>query len=266
MSSMEDTAERTESTGQMTGAILEAVELVREHGQGAGKVRALKGVTLAIERGELTLLMGPSGSGKTTLLSILGCILSQTSGRLSVAGQPTDGMSPEQLAELRRRNIGFVFQSYNLFPTLTATENVRLALDVRGFASDRSAGLAREALAAVGLGHRLNVYPRTMSGGEQQRVAIARALAGSPAVILADEPTAALDAENGLAVMGLIQQLARDQSRGVLAVTHDSRTLPYADRILTIEDGLIVADRRQKPSAGPAAGTPSSDHSKGRSS
>ncbi len=225
--------------------ILEAVDIVREHGQGAGRVRALKGVSVSLMPGELTLLMGPSGSGKTTLLSILGCILAPTSGRLRIAGHDTDGLDAEELADLRRKNIGFVFQSYNLFPTLTAVENVRLALDVQGHAGDAAKVLATDALTAVGLSHRLHAYPRTMSGGEQQRVAIARALAGSPALILADEPTAALDAENGLAVMALIQQLARDKSRAVLAVTHDHRTLSYADRIITIEDGLIIDDRRQ---------------------
>ena len=240
--------------------ILKATDIVREHGQGAGKVRALKGVSLSIKPGELTLLMGPSGSGKTTLLSILGCILSPTSGSLLVNGRETVGLDPEQLAGLRRRNIGFVFQSYNLFPTLSALENVRLALDVRGFKSSEAPELATAALKAVGLSHRLKAYPRSMSGGEQQRVAIARALAGSPTLILADEPTAALDAENGLAVMALIQQLARDKSRAVLAVTHDHRTLPYADRVVTIEDGLIVGDRRQEPSAKPSKSDRSHAH------
>jgi putative ABC transport system ATP-binding protein len=208
-------------------------------------VRALKGVSLSLKPGELTLLMGPSGSGKTTLLSILGCILTQTSGHLTVNGQSTDGMSPEALARVRRANIGFAFQSYNLFPTLTALENVRLALDVRGHSGKTGMQMATDALDAVGLTPRLDAYPKTMSGGEQQRVAIARALAGSPPLILADEPTAALDAENGLAVMALIHKLARDRSRSVLVVTHDHRTLQFADRILTIEDGLMVEDKRQ---------------------
>ena len=232
-------------------SVLVAHDIVREHGQGAGRVQALKGVNLSIEPGELTLLMGPSGSGKTTLLSILGCILAPTSGRLAVNGIETQGLTPEQLAGIRRKNIGYAFQSYNLFPTLTAMENVRLALDVRGFPGAEALAMALKALEAVGLGHRLKAYPRTMSGGEQQRVAIARALAGSPSLILADEPTAALDSENGQAVMALIQQLARDESRAVLAVTHDHRTLPFADRIVTIEDGLIVGDRRQSPTAKP---------------
>ena len=232
-------------------SILTATDIVREHGEGAGRVRALKGVSLSLEPGELTLLMGPSGSGKTTLLSILGCILAPTSGKLVVNGIDTEGLTPEKLADIRRKNIGYAFQSYNLFPTLTAIENVLLALDVRGFPAGEASTMATAALKAVGLSHRLKAYPRTMSGGEQQRVAMARALAGSPAMILADEPTAALDAENGLAVMALIQQLARDKSRAVLAVTHDHRTLPYADRIITIEDGLIVGDRRQQSSNEP---------------
>ena len=241
-------------------SILTATDIVREHGEGAGRVKALKGVSLSLEPGELTLLMGPSGSGKTTLLSILGCILAPTSGKLIVNGIDTQGLTPEQLADIRRKNIGYAFQSYNLFPTLTAIENVLLALDVRGFPANEAAEMALAALKAVGLGHRLKAYPRTMSGGEQQRVCIARALAGSPAMILADEPTAALDAENGLAVMALIQQLARDKSRGVLAVTHDHRTLPYADRIITIEDGLIVSDRRQQSTADPKKGTQPRQH------
>lgn len=227
--------------------ILEARDIVKVLGQGAGEVRVLKGVSLTLEPGELTLLMGPSGSGKTTLLSILGCILSPTSGSLTIGGTETAGLSAEALAELRRRNVGFVFQSYNLFPTLTALENVRLALDVQGISGAPSIPIATEALKAVGLSHRMNAYPRNMSGGEQQRVAIARAIAGKPSLILADEPTAALDAENGKAVMALLSELAREKSRAILAVTHDHRTLPYAHRIIKIEDGKIVGETRQQP-------------------
>ncbi len=228
-----------------TEVVLEARDIVKELGHGAGKVRALKGVSLTLNPGELTLLMGPSGSGKTTLLSIMGCILSPTSGSLSIAGQKTDGLSPEALAALRRRHVGFVFQSYNLFPTLSAEENVRLALDVRGGRGSQAVVDAQRALYQVGLRHRLKSYPGNLSGGEQQRVAVARALAGSPSVILADEPTAALDSENGLAVMSLLAQIAKDKSRAVLAVTHDPRTVPFADRILRIEDGLIVGEERR---------------------
>lgn len=232
----------------MTQPILEAKLIVKELGEGAGRIQALKGVDISLYPGELTLLMGPSGSGKTTLLSIMGCILSPTSGSLSILGKSTEGLDPEALAAIRRRHIGFVFQSYNLFPTLTALENVRLALDVRGIGGAKAAEEAERALAAVGLSHRLRNYPRNMSGGEQQRVAVARALSGSPELLLADEPTAALDSENGQAVMALLSELAREKTRSILAVTHDGRTLRYADRIVHIEDGRIVGEERQTPS------------------
>ncbi|MGD9783524.1 MAG: ABC transporter ATP-binding protein [Hyphomicrobiaceae bacterium] len=225
--------------------VLEATDVVKELGSGAGKVLALKGVTVALHPGELTLLMGPSGSGKTTLLSILGCILTPTSGTIRVAGNVTTGLPPEKLAALRRDHIGFIFQSYNLFPTLSALENVRIALDVRGEKGFKAAARAEEVLRDVGLGHRLKYPPGNMSGGEQQRVAVARAIATSPSVVLADEPTAALDTENGHAVMALLARIAKEQNRSVLVVTHDPRTLPYADRVVRIEDGRIVGEERR---------------------
>ncbi|MBI1649810.1 ABC transporter ATP-binding protein [Hyphomicrobium sulfonivorans] len=224
--------------------LLEASGITKVFGTGAGQVMPLKGVDLKLYSGELTLLMGPSGSGKTTLLSILGCILSPTDGELTVAGQSTLGADAERLADIRRNHVGFVFQSYNLFPTMTARENVMLALDVRSKAVPDPNADALRALEAVGLSHRAHAYPAKLSGGEKQRVAIARALAGSPAVILADEPTAALDAENGRTVMALLSEVAKDTSRAVLAVTHDHRTLPYADRIILIDDGRIESDER----------------------
>ena len=234
-----------ESKDASGSVVLEATDIVKELGEGAGMVRALKGVDLTLRTGELTLLMGPSGSGKTTLLSILGCIMSPTQGSVTLAGRSTAGLDPEQLAELRRQHIGYVFQSYNLFPTLTAEENVRIALDVRGDDPREAIKHARIALKQVGLGHRMKNHPKKLSGGEQQRVAVARALAGEPSLILADEPTAALDSENGQAVMALLSEIAQDKSRAVLAVTHDPRTLPYADRIVRIEDGLIVSEERR---------------------
>ncbi|MFY0613791.1 MAG: ABC transporter ATP-binding protein [Hyphomicrobiaceae bacterium] len=219
--------------------------IVKELGQGAAMVRALDGVSISLNPGELTLLMGPSGSGKTTLLSILGCILTPTEGSITIAGEDTEGLSPEGLADLRRRHVGFVFQSYNLFPTLNALENVRLALDVRGEKYADTVIKAETALREVGLAHRLRSFPGSMSGGEQQRVAVARALASRPSIILADEPTAALDSENGHAVMELLADIAKDESRAVLAVTHDPRTHAYADRIIRIEDGKIIDDERR---------------------
>ena len=229
----------------MTSPLLEAMNVAKVLGSGAAKVAALKGISLTINGGELTLLMGPSGSGKTTLLSILGCMLTPTAGTVRVCGHSTAGADPEDLALLRRKHIGFVFQSFHLFPTLSATDNVRLALDVRGERSRSAKAKSREALARVGLPHKIKAYPGELSGGEQQRVAIARAIVGNPSIILADEPTAALDGENGQAVMKILGGIAREQGRAVLIVTHDPRLLPFADRIVHIEDGLIVGEERR---------------------
>jgi putative ABC transport system ATP-binding protein len=229
----------------MTEIMIEATEIVKVLGEGAGRVNALRGINLALFGGELTLLMGPSGSGKTTLLSVLGCMLSPTSGSVEVRGRSTTGLGPEALAELRRRNVGFVFQSYHLFPTLTAEENVRLALDVRGDHSRQARVKAEAALATVGLAHKAKAFPRELSGGEQQRVAVARAIVGDPSVVLADEPTAALDSENGHAVMTVLADIAKNPARALFIVTHDPRIIPFAQRILRIEDGLIVSDQRR---------------------
>jgi putative ABC transport system ATP-binding protein len=224
----------------MNESVIDAVDVVKFLGHGAGRMQALKGVNLSLRGGELVLLMGPSGSGKTTLLSILGCLMTPTSGVVRVRGRPIADLDPEALARIRRNHIGFIFQSYHLFPTLTAEDNVRLALDVRGERPQREA--ARDVLATVGLAHKTKAFPRELSGGEQQRVAIARAIVGKASAILADEPTGALDAQNGQAIMTLLAGIARDQSRGVLVVTHDPRILPFASRIVHIEDGRIVGE------------------------
>ena len=225
----------------MSESVIDAVDVAKFLGHGAGRVQALKGVNLSLRGGELVLLMGPSGSGKTTLLSILGCLMTPTSGVVQVRGRPIADLHPEALAMIRRNHIGFIFQSYHLFPTLTAEDNVRLALDVRGERSQREA--ARDVLGMVGLAHKTKAFPRELSGGEQQRVAIARAIVGKASAILADEPTGALDAQNGQAVMTLLAGIAKDQSRGVLVVTHDPRILPFASRIVHIEDGRIVGEK-----------------------
>jgi putative ABC transport system ATP-binding protein len=226
----------------MTEPLVEAVNVAKNLGSGAARVAALRGVSLTLNGGELTLLMGPSGSGKTTLLSILGCMLTPTEGTVRVCGHSTDGAGPEDLALLRRKHVGFVFQSFHLFPTLSATDNVRLALDVRGEPSRPARARSREALARVGLAHKAKVFPRELSGGEQQRVAIARAIVGAPSIILADEPTAALDGENGQAIMTILAEIARERGHAVLIVTHDPRILPFADRVVHIEDGRIVGE------------------------
>jgi len=224
----------------MMSPVLEANNVSKVLGHGAGEVHALRGVDLVLRGGELTLLMGPSGSGKTTLLSVLGCMLAPTSGTVAVCGQDTAEAGAERLAQLRRDHIGFIFQTYHLFPTLTAAENVQLALDLRGAPGDKAGARAHDALAQVGLAHKIKSFPREMSGGEQQRVAIARAIVSDPSAILADEPTAALDTENGQAVMAILADIAKEPSRGVLVVTHDARLVPFADRIHRIEDGVIV--------------------------
>jgi len=226
----------------MKPVMMEAIDVVKSLGEGAGQVLALKGVSVSLKGGELTLLMGPSGSGKTTLLSLLGCMLSPTAGLVRIGGRTVTGLRPEELAKVRRQSIGFIFQSYHLFPTLTAQENARLPLDVRGERTLDALNKAQQALITVGLAHKFNSFPRDLSGGEQQRVAIARAVVGAPSVILADEPTAALDKENGLAIMTVLSDIAKDPARAVFVVTHDPRIEPFADRILRIEDGRIVAD------------------------
>jgi putative ABC transport system ATP-binding protein len=225
----------------MSQIAIEAIDVTKALGTGAARVEALKGVSLSVKGGELTLLMGPSGGGKTTLLSVLGCMMTPTRGTVRVHGHSTEGASPEDLAKLRR-DIGFVFQTYHLFPTLNAVDNVRLALDVRDDRPKDTMGKAKDALTRVGLSHKARAYPRELSSGEQQRVAIARSIVANPSVVLADEPTAALDGENGRAIMEILSAIADDRARGVLVVTHDSRLLPFADRIIHIEDGRIVRE------------------------
>ena len=229
----------------MTVPVIEVANIVQRLGKGAGQVHALKNVSLALQGGELTLLMGPSGSGKTTLLSVLGCMLTPTEGTVRVVGQDTAGAGRGELARIRREHIGFVFQSYRLFPTLSAQDNVRLALDVRALRGADAIDKAAAALHDVGLLHKRHAFPNELSGGEQQRVAIARAIVGDPSAILADEPTGALDSENGLAIMRILAQIAEDRSRGVLVVTHDPRITAFADRIIHIEDGRIRTEPRK---------------------
>ena len=226
----------------MTAPVIEAFDVVKFLGTGASQVQALKGVSLSLAGGELTLLMGPSGSGKTTLLSVLGCILTPTDGTVHVLGKSTSGAGPGDLARFRRDHVGFVFQSYHLFPTLNALDNVRLALDVRGVEAQSAIIKARNVLSTVGLAHKVDAFPCELSGGEQQRVAIARALVGDGCAILADESTGALDSENGHAVMTILARIAQDSSRGVLVVTHDPRLLPFATRIIHMEDGRICGE------------------------
>jgi putative ABC transport system ATP-binding protein len=218
---------------------IEVKNLVKTYGAGETAVRALKSVDLEVSTGELLLLLGASGSGKTTLVSIIGCILSATSGSCKIHGFETIGLPQSKLPRVRLENIGFIFQGFNLFPALTAAENVEIALDLKGVRGAKARRRAAELLDRVGLGEKLKSRPADLSGGQKQRVAIARALAGEPKIILADEPTAALDSTSGKIVMDLLQELAREQNRAVVVVTHDNRIFDYADRIVRIEDGRI---------------------------
>jgi putative ABC transport system ATP-binding protein len=214
-------------------------QLIKKYDEGATGTLALRGIDLDVKPGELLMLMGPSGSGKTTLLSIMGCILTATSGSVRVAGREVVGLNEKQLPSLRLEHIGFVFQGFNLFPTLTAGENVELMLDLKGVATSKAKKRAQQLLEQVGLEEKYDSFPADLSGGQKQRVAIARALAGEPKIILADEPTAALDSHTGRTVMEMMSDLAHKRNRAVVIVTHDSRVLNFADRIVRIEDGCI---------------------------
>ena len=219
---------------------LVATEITKSFREGARSVDVLRGVSLSVAAGEVVGVEGPSGSGKTTLLSILGCILTATSGRVVVDGQEVDRDRPAALPAIRRRSIGFVFQQFNLFPSLTALENVEYALNIKGTKGRAARAEADEALELVGLADRKHFHPRDLSGGQKQRVAIARALAANPAVLLADEPTANLDTETGTQILDLFRQLARQRGCALLIVTHDPKVRAITDRVVTMRDGLIT--------------------------
>jgi putative ABC transport system ATP-binding protein len=220
---------------------IEVRNLVKTYGDGETAVHALKSIDMDVSEGELLLLLGASGSGKTTLVSIVGCILSATSGSCKVRGIETVGLAQSKLPRVRLENIGFIFQGFNLFPALNAAENVEITLNLKGVRGGAAKRKAAQLLERVGLGDKLKSYPADLSGGQKQRVAIARALAGDPRIILADEPTAALDSTSGQIVMDLLQELAHEQNSAVVVVTHDNRIFDYADRIVKIEDGRITA-------------------------
>ena len=221
-------------------AVLEATNVVKEFREGSESVSVLRGANLSLERGEIVALEGPSGSGKTTLLTILGCMLTPTSGRVEIEGRPVDPARPERLPEFRRASIGFVFQQFNLFPALTAAENVEYALNLKGVRGRAARSEAARVLEAVGLSDRARFLPRDLSGGQKQRVAIARALAGSAPIILADEPTANLDSQVGTQVLELFRTLAKREGRALLIVTHDPKVRDVADRVAHIRDGVIL--------------------------
>ncbi len=209
-------------------------------GSGDMKKQALFDVNLTLKRGSFTVLMGPSGSGKTTVLTLVGCLRAVQDGSLELLGQELNGASEARLVQLRRR-LGFIFQAHNLHESLTATENVMMGLQVHGGLSDQAAEQAAiHALGLVGLSDRTTYLPANLSGGQKQRVAVARALVPSPALVLADEPTAALDKDSAAEVVDLLKRMGHARGTTTLLVTHDNRILDRADRILTLEDGRII--------------------------
>jgi putative ABC transport system ATP-binding protein len=219
--------------------VLQARDVVKTFREGRETVSVLRGVSLDLSAGEVVALEGPSGSGKTTFLSILGCILTPTEGEIVIDGQRVDPARPGQLPAIRRKSIGFVFQQFNLFPALTAVENVEYALNVKGVRGPAARREAEELLAMVGMTERRDFLPRDLSGGQKQRVAIARAFCNRPSVLLADEPTANLDSQVGGQVLELFRRLAHEQGRALLIVTHDPRVRSICDRVLRIADGLL---------------------------
>jgi len=226
--------------------LIETEGLARHFPAGEEVVRALSDVSVAIAPGEFVAAMGPSGSGKSTFLNLVGCLDRPSAGRYRLMGEDVGALGHDRLAELRSRRIGFVFQSFNLLQRADALANVELPLVYRGLARRARRERAAAALAAVGLADRMGHRPSQLSGGQQQRVAIARAIVGSPDLLLADEPTGALDTRTGLAIVGIVQALNR-AGMGVLMVTHDPEVARFASRVLRFRDGRLVADLRQTP-------------------
>jgi len=209
---------------------------------GGRRAPVLRGVSLEVARGQTVFLTGPSGGGKTTLLSILGCLLTPDHGRVRVLGEDVTRLGPEQQTAFRREHLGFIFQSFHLFPTLSALDNVRLTLAMRGMSLPAATRRAMDLLGQVCLAHRTSLRPAQLSTGECQRVAVARALSGEPAILFADEPTASLDAENGRVMMHLLTDLVRARNMTLVVVTHDDRIYSFADRILRLEDGCLMGE------------------------
>ena len=206
------------------------------------EVRALNGVTLSIDRGEFVAIIGASGSGKSTLMNVLGCLDLPTRGSYSLNGKLASRMNDDELSHIRNVEIGFIFQGYNLIPALDALENVELPLIYQGVGGEKRARIAKEALERVGLGDRLHNYPSQMSGGQQQRVAIARAISTGAPILMADEPTGALDSKTGTQVLEMLHQLHQERGTTILLITHDNKVAATARRVIRIADGQVVVD------------------------
>jgi putative ABC transport system ATP-binding protein len=224
--------------------IIEIENVTKIYRLGDTEVRALDGVSLKIEKGEMVAIMGPSGSGKSTLMAILGCLDVPTSGAYRLDSLNVDSLTDNQLADVRNRKIGFVFQQFNLLARTSALDNVMLPLTYGGVRGRRRRELTEEALQKVGLSDRMHHRPNELSGGQQQRVAIARALVNSPAIVLADEPTGALDSKTGAEIIGLFQKLHREFGQTVIYVTHDPFIARHTKRVIRLADGLVVGDEK----------------------
>ncbi|MBN1304516.1 MAG: ABC transporter ATP-binding protein [Anaerolineales bacterium] len=225
--------------------VAKLTDVTRIYKIGEVETHAVNGITLSIKSGEFTALVGPSGSGKTTLLQLIGCLDQPTSGQVVINGMETTGLSRNQRADLRKGAIGFVFQFFALIPTLTAYENIEMPLLLSGKGNGKRTQRVKELLEDVDMTDRANHRPDQLSGGQQQRVAVARALATNPKMILADEPTANLDTENGEQVMEIMKRLNKETDTTFIFATHDPRVIKYATRVITLEDGKIVKDSKE---------------------
>lgn len=222
-------------------SLIEIKDIYKIYNPGENEVRALDGINLTVEHGEFLAIVGQSGSGKSTLMNMLGLLDIPTSGTYALDGIDVKNMTDDELSEIRNKEIGFIFQGFNLIPSLTAVENVELPLVYRGMKKEERNKLALEALERVGLSHRLDHLPKQMSGGQQQRVAIARAVAARPPIILADEPTGNLDSHSGVEVMKILHEL-HQEGRTIILITHDNDIANEAERVIKISDGQIVSD------------------------
>src|SRR5215831_4300638 len=249
MTSVIDMPSLAEASATLTGSAVVCRDVTKDFGDGDRKVRVLRGVDFEAAYGEMTLLVGPSGCGKTTLLCVLAGLLNKTAGQVEVLGTDVDSLRGARSVLFRRRNLGFVFQQYNLLPALTAAENAAVPLLAAGVKRAIAVEQAVAMLEQLGMGPRAHARPNQLSGGQQQRVAIARALIHEPRLLVCDEPTAALDAESGHAVMELLREAAVRDDRAVVVVTHDSRVFPFGDRIAYMNDGRITRTEVQTAGA-----------------